>query len=150
LAAVGAVRQCGAAGDYRARTLPPAHWLQRAGDPMRRIQANHFKEISMQAQHILVAACAATALLIGSGCTVVREQQSVGSYIDDAALTTQVKAKFAEDPAVSAMAIGVETLKGVVQLSGFAKTAEEKVKAERLARSVQGVVSVRNDIVVRS
>jgi hyperosmotically inducible protein len=65
-------------------------------------------------------------------------------------VTTQVKAKFAEDPVVSAMSIGVETLKGVVQLSGFAKTAEEKVTAERLARSVSGVQSVRNDIVVRA
>jgi osmotically-inducible protein OsmY len=104
----------------------------------------------MQAPRILMAAVAAAALLIGSGCAVVRDQQSVGSYVDDAALTTQVKAKFAEDVVVSAMAIGVETLKGVVQLSGFAKTAEEKAKAERLARSVSGVVSVRNDIVVRS
>ena len=104
----------------------------------------------MQAPRILVAAVAAAALLIGSGCAVVREQQSVGSYVDDAALTTQVKAKFAEDPAVSAMAIGVETLKGVVQLSGFAKTADEKAQAERLARGVRGVVAVRNDIVVRS
>jgi osmotically-inducible protein OsmY len=104
----------------------------------------------MQASRILAAAVAAAALAIGSGCAVVREQQSVGSYIDDATLTAQVKTKFAEDPAVSALAIGVETLKGVVQLSGFAKSAEEKAKAERLARSVSGVVSVRNDIVVRS
>ena len=104
----------------------------------------------MQAPRILVAAVAATALLIGSGCAVVRDQQTVGSYVDDATLTAQVKAKLAEDPSVSAMAIGVETLKGVVQLSGFAKTADEKVKAERLARGITGVVAVRNDIVVRS
>lgn len=104
----------------------------------------------MQAPRILVAAVTATALLIGAGCAVVRDQQSVGSYVDDSTLTAQVKAKFAEDPAVSAMAIGVETLKGVVQLSGFAKSAEEKAKAERLARTVAGVVTVRNDIVVRA
>jgi hyperosmotically inducible protein len=104
----------------------------------------------MQAPRILVAAVAAAALLIGSGCAVVRDQQTVGSYVDDTTLTTQVKAKFAEDPSVSAMAIGVETLKGVVQLSGFAKTTDEKAKAERLARGISGVVSVRNDIVVRS
>lgn len=103
----------------------------------------------MQAPRILMAAFAAAALALGSGCAVVREQQSVGSYIDDATLTAQVKAKFAEDPAVSAAAISVETLKGVVQLSGFAKTATEKTQAERLARNIQGVVSVRNDIVVR-
>jgi hyperosmotically inducible protein len=104
----------------------------------------------MQAPRILAAAVAAAALALGSGCAVVRDQQTVGSYIDDATLTAQVKAKFAEDPAVSAAAIGVETLKGVVQLSGFTKSLEEKGRAERLARSITGVVSVRNDIVVRS
>ena len=104
----------------------------------------------MQAPRILVAAVAAAALLVGSGCAVVRDQQTVGSYVDDATLTAQVKAKFAEDATVSAMAIGVETLKGVVQLSGFAKTADERAMAERLARGVNGVVSVRNNIIVRA
>ncbi len=104
----------------------------------------------MKIQHALAASVAAVALLAGTGCSVVRDQQSVGSYIDDATLTTRVKAKFAENPTVSAMAIGVETLKGVVQLSGFAKSAEERAMAERLARSTSGVVGVKNDIVVRS
>jgi osmotically-inducible protein OsmY len=97
----------------------------------------------------LVLAAAALSLLAG-GCSVVRDQQTVGSYIDDATLTTRVKAKFAENPTVSAMAISVETLKGVVQLTGFAKSAEERAAAERLARETSGVVGVRNDIVVRS
>jgi hyperosmotically inducible periplasmic protein len=104
----------------------------------------------MPIRQVLIAAMSAAVLIVGTGCAVLRDQQSVGSYVDDATVTTQVKAKFAEDPVVSAMSIGVETLKGVVQLSGFAKTAEEKVTAERLARSVSGVQSVRNDIVVRA
>ena len=104
----------------------------------------------MQARHILAAAVAATALALGSGCAVVRDQQTVGSYVDDTTITTRVKAKFAEDQTVSAMAIGVETLKGVVQLSGFAKSADERAMAERLARGVPGVQSVKNDIAVRS
>jgi len=57
----------------------------------------------------LVAAMSAIALLSANGCAVMRDQQSVGTYIDDSVLTTQVKAKFAEDPIVSAMAISVET-----------------------------------------
>jgi hyperosmotically inducible periplasmic protein len=102
------------------------------------------------ARQILVAAVSAAALLTATGCAVTRGQESVGAFVDDTALTTRVKAKFAEDKTVSAMAISVETLKGVVQLSGFAKSAEEKSMAERLARSTSGVVSVRNDIIVRS
>ena len=98
---------------------------------------------------ILAIACAAT-LLGTTGCAVVRNQESVGAYVDDTAITTRVKAKFAENKTVSAMAIGVETLKGVVQLSGFAKNDDERLTAERLARETSGVRSVRNDIVVRA
>ena len=99
---------------------------------------------------LLIAAMSAVMLATTAGCAVTRDQQSVGSYVDDAAITTKVKAKFAENKQVSAMAISVETLKGVVQLSGFAKTAEEKMAAENLARATEGVASVRNDIIVRS
>jgi hyperosmotically inducible periplasmic protein len=94
----------------------------------------------------VVAAAAALATL--PACTVVRDQQPVGSYIDDATLTTRVKAKFAEDKTVSALAIKVETFKGVVQLSGIAKSGVEKAQAEKLARDTSGVTGVRNDIVV--
>jgi osmotically-inducible protein OsmY len=104
----------------------------------------------MQTRHILVAAMTAMALLMTAGCAVQRKQESVGSYVDDTAITTQVKAKFASDQTVSAMAISVETLKGTVQLSGFAKTLDEKMAAERLARTVAGVTAVQNDIVVSS
>jgi hyperosmotically inducible periplasmic protein len=102
------------------------------------------------ARQILIAAVSAAALITATGCAVTRGQETVGAYVDDATLTTRVKAKFAEDKTVSAMSISVETLKGTVQLSGFAKSAEEKSMAERLARSTSGVVSVRNDIIVRS
>jgi osmotically-inducible protein OsmY len=95
------------------------------------------------------AVAAALTLATASGCAVVRDQETVGAYIDDATLTTRVKSKFAESPVVSAMAISVETLKGVVQLSGFAKDAEERVMAERLARETSGVRGVKNDIAVR-
>ena len=104
----------------------------------------------MNSRLIIVAAITAVAALTSTGCAVVRDQESVGAYIDDAALTTRVKAKFAADPAVSAMSISVETLKGVVQLSGFAKSSDERMMAERLARATSGVVGVRNDIIVRS
>jgi osmotically-inducible protein OsmY len=80
----------------------------------------------------------------------MRDQQSMGSYVDDTTITTKVKAKFAEDKTVSAMAIQVETMKGTVQLSGFAKSLDEKMTAERLARTVSGVQDVKNDIVVRA
>jgi hyperosmotically inducible periplasmic protein len=88
--------------------------------------------------------------LVFSGCAVIRDQQTVGSYVDDATLTTKVKASFAQDPGVGAAAISVETLKGTVQLSGFAKSETERLRAAELARAVEGVKEVRNSILVRT
>ncbi len=87
--------------------------------------------------------------IISAGCAVTRGQETTGAYIDDTAITTAVKAKFVEDKTVSAASISVETLKGTVQLSGFAKSVAEKNQAENIARGVKNVKAVRNDIVVR-
>jgi len=75
---------------------------------------------------------------------------SVGEKIDDAVITTKIKAEMAKDKAVSATNIKVETDKGVVQLSGIAKSRAEADKAAVIARSVKGVASVKNDIVVQT
>ena len=104
----------------------------------------------MKPHYLLAAVVSAAALLTTTGCAVMRDQQTVGAYIDDATLTTRVKAKFADDPTVSAMSISVETLNGVVQLAGFAKSGTERALAEKLARDTSGVKDVRNDILVRS
>ena len=92
---------------------------------------------------------AVTAVLGTTACSVARDQQTVGSYVDDAAITAAVKAKMAEDKSVSATAISVETLKGVVQLSGFAKSDTEKARAAEIARTTKNVREVRNSIVVK-
>ncbi len=98
---------------------------------------------------VLPLTVCATVLLTVPGCAVQRGQESVGAYVDDATITSKVKAKFIEDKQVDAAAITVETLKGAVVLSGFAKSTTERDTAERLARDVKGVTSVRNNIVVR-
>ena len=70
--------------------------------------------------------------------------------ISDAKITTTVKAEYAKDKAVSAMKINVDTDKGVVRLSGTAKSKDEADKAESIAKGVKGVVSVKNDIKVEA
>ena len=87
--------------------------------------------------------------IVSAGCAVGRGQETTGAYIDDAGITTAVKAKFIEDKTVSASSISVETLNGTVQLSGFAKSVAEKSRAAEIASSVKNVRSIRNDIVVR-
>jgi osmotically-inducible protein OsmY len=90
------------------------------------------------------------ALALGAtGCSVMDGQQSAGAYASDSSITAKVKAKFVEDPVVSAMRLNVDTMNGVVQVSGFAKSAEEERRALQLARSVEGVKSVRDSIEVR-
>lgn len=92
---------------------------------------------------------AVSSTLFMGGCAVQRDQSTAGEYVDDSVVTTKVKTKFIESKAVDASAIEVETLKGTVQLSGFAKTAAEKSSAEKLAKSVEGVKTVKNDIIVK-
>jgi hyperosmotically inducible periplasmic protein len=103
----------------------------------------------MFARNTLAAVVSAVALLTTAGCAVTRDQSSVGQYVDDTAITAAVKARFVENKEVAASSIQVETLNGTVQLSGFAKNAQEKETAETIARRVNGVKSVRNDIVIR-
>ncbi len=97
----------------------------------------------------LIAAALATTLIGLSGCAVWRGQESAGAYVDDTAISTSVKARFVDNRDVDASSIKVETLKGEVLLSGFAKNNLERSTAENIARNVSGVRSVRNDIMVR-
>ncbi len=98
----------------------------------------------------LASIVTAVALLTITGCAVTRGQETVGAYVDDAAITTAVKARFIDNNDVDAASIKVETLNGTVMLSGFAKNALEKSTAESIARRVNGVKSVKNEIAVRS
>ena len=94
-------------------------------------------------------AVTAAVLFAASGCAVMRGQESTSAYVDDASITTSVKAKMVENKDVDAGAIKVETLNGTVMLSGFAKNALEKSTAERIARDTKGVKSVKNEIAIR-
>ena len=103
----------------------------------------------MNIRHPALIAFSALVLLSATGCAVMRDQQSVGAYVDDSAITAAVKGSFVENKVVDAASISVETLNGTVMLSGFAKSSNEKNSAETLARAVKGVKQVRNEIAVR-
>lgn len=100
-------------------------------------------------RNTLIAAATAVALLTTAGCAVTRKQETVGAYIDDTAITTAVKARLLENKEVAGTSISVETLKGTVMLSGFAKNNAEKATAEELTWKVNGVKAVKNEIAVR-
>ncbi len=103
----------------------------------------------MNIRNTFAVAISAVVLLTATGCAVTRGQETVGAYVDDAGITTVVKSRFVENKQVDAASIKVETLNGTVMLSGFAKNATEKMAAENIARGVNGVKMVKNEIAVR-
>jgi hyperosmotically inducible periplasmic protein len=100
-------------------------------------------------RHSIAAAFAALTLVATGGCAVTRGQESLGAYVDDAAITTAVKSRFMDNTEVDASSIRVETLHGTVMLSGFAKNATEKRMAETLTWKVEGVKVIKNEIAIR-
>jgi osmotically-inducible protein OsmY len=91
----------------------------------------------------------AAAGALSFSCAGNATRQSTGEYVDDAAITAKVKTALVRDKAVSALDVGVDTFKGVVQLSGFVNTPEQKARAAADAASVPGVRSVQNNISVK-
>lgn len=83
------------------------------------------------------------------GCAGTSTRQGTGEYFDDTVITTKVKAAIFNEPTLKSSEISVETFKGTVQLSGFVSSRADINKAVELARGVQGVTSVKNDMRVK-
>lgn len=83
------------------------------------------------------------------GCSAANKRGSAGDYVDDTVITTKVKAAIFEEPTLKTMQINVKTFQGEVQLSGFVDSAQNVAKAGEIARSVDGVAKVSNDLIVR-
>lgn len=82
-------------------------------------------------------------------CSSTPKQESTGEYLDDSVITTKVKALIAADDFLKSFQISVETYKGTVQLSGFVGSQKDVEKAGQIARSVSGVKSVKNSLIVK-
>ena len=80
------------------------------------------------------------------GCASTSKQEGTGEYVDDTVITTKVKGAIFNEPTLKSAEINVETFKGVVQLSGFVSTQANIYKAAEVARNVNGVTNVKNDM----
>lgn len=91
------------------------------------------------------------ALLLATlvGCAGTKTRESTGQYIDDSAITTKVKAAIFAEETLKTLQITVVTFKGTVQLSGFVDSSAQVSKAGQVARNVEGVRAVKNDLVVK-
>jgi osmotically-inducible protein OsmY len=84
-----------------------------------------------------------------AACASTSKQEGAGEYVDDSVITTKVKSQLAADDFLKSFEISVETYKGIVQLSGFVGSQQAVDKAGEIARGVQGVKSVENDLNVK-
>jgi len=83
------------------------------------------------------------------GCAGNRTSRSTGEFVDDSTLANKVKVALYADEEVSGTQVEVEAFKGVVQLSGFVDSVAQSQKAVQIARDVDGVQDVRNNLIVK-
>ena len=95
--------------------------------------------------------CLVILMLIASlaACAATATRGSTGDYVDDSVITTKVKTLLAEDDFLKSFQISVETFKGTVQLSGFVNSKQAVDKAGEIVRSVNGVKSLKNNLIVK-
>jgi osmotically-inducible protein OsmY len=84
-----------------------------------------------------------------AACASTPQQSSTGEVVDDSVITTKIKTMLASDDFLKSFQISVETRKGVVQLSGFVDSQRAVDKAGQIARGVEGVKSVKNDLIMK-
>ena len=82
-------------------------------------------------------------------CASTPKHEGTGEYVDDSVITTKVKSLLAADDFLKSFQISVETRKGIVQLSGFVNTQQAVDKAGQITRTVKGVKSVKNNLIVK-
>jgi osmotically-inducible protein OsmY len=82
-------------------------------------------------------------------CASTRTHESTGEYVDDSVITTKVKSLLASDDFLKSFQISVETYQGTVQLSGFVDSQKTVDKALEIVRSVKGVKSIKNSLIVK-
>jgi hyperosmotically inducible protein len=113
--------------------------------------ANLQRGVTAMKKRNIVIRCFVLLVLITTfaACASTRTQESTGEYVDDSVITTKVKSLLAEDDFLKSFQISVETYKGIVQLSGFVNSQKAVDKAGQIARSVKGIKSVKNDLIVK-
>ena len=94
-------------------------------------------------------AAAFVAIVAFMGCASTQKHESTGQYVDDTAITSKVKTAIFKEESLKTLQISVKTYKGVVQLSGFVDSSNKVTKAGEIAQSIDNVVSVENDLVVK-
>jgi hyperosmotically inducible protein len=103
----------------------------------------------MNTTRSFTAIAAVVAVLAVSGCNVFRGQSTAGQYVDDVAITSKVKTELLESKRVDGLEVNVDSKNGRVTLRGWASSAAEAQAAGAIARDVEGVKSVDNQLEIK-
>jgi hyperosmotically inducible protein len=112
---------------------------------MGKIMKNMFRNISLA---LCLCLPVGTAVML-MGCAGDRYERSTGEYIDDKTIHVRVKKALSDNPEYKFGDVNVTSFRGVVQLSGFVNTPDQKKTAGAIAEKVQGVKSIENNITVK-
>jgi hypothetical protein len=120
------------------------------------LATNHFttnlqRGVTVMKKRNIVIHCLVLLMLIATlgACAATRTHESTGEFVDDSVITTKVKSLLGADDFLKSFQISVESFKGTVQLSGFVNSQKAVDKAAEIVRSVKGVKSLKNDLIVK-
>ena len=102
--------------------------------------------------HLIKTSFLVVSLTLGAtlaGCAETSTRQSTGDYVDDSVITTKVKAAILGDAKLKVFEIHVDTFRNVVQLSGPVESREVASHAVEVTKTIAGVKSVKNDLIVK-
>ncbi|PKN07478.1 MAG: transporter [Deltaproteobacteria bacterium HGW-Deltaproteobacteria-8] len=103
----------------------------------------------MKTRNRIIAFILTALMALSLGCASTAKHEGTGEYVDDSVITTKVKAMIFHEDSLKSGEINVETFKGVVQLSGFVSSQANIDKAVEVARKVNGVKGVNQDMRVK-
>jgi osmotically-inducible protein OsmY len=100
---------------------------------------------------VVVTSVVASTAFVGCATSGDRDshKRTAGQYIDDKVLATKVRSALGDSDIYKFPDVKVNTYKGTVQLTGFVDSMEQKTKAEQIARNVEGVMNVQNNITMK-
>jgi hyperosmotically inducible periplasmic protein len=102
-----------------------------------------------QIAYIIVAAgLLASPVVLTTGCAVAHGRESAGQYTKDKEIKARIKTALYTDPVVKGSEVGVQSLRGVVELSGFVNSQAARERAGQIAATTPGVVQVYNNLLV--
>jgi len=104
----------------------------------------------MKKRNVVISYLVLLALIVTfAACASTSTRESTGEYVDDSVITTKIKSQLAADNLLKSFQISVETYQGTVQLSGFVNSRQAVDKADEIAKSVKGVKSVKNNLIIK-